>query len=323
MVGEAMLDRYLRGGADRLCREAPVPVVTLRGEEDQPGGAANTAANLSALGAHVRFVSAVGDDDDGRRLERAFVSVGVEPADVVVARHRVTQTKTRVFADDQLIARLDAGSTSPLDAADEDDLIGRLEDAHTDVRPRGRLRLRVRHPLGPRHRRLAAAAGASTAAARRRRQAARAVSRDERDGREAELRRGDPPARAARATSTDRVEQVQPHDARLLQLTGARIVAATLDERARSCSSATHRRTARTPRQPPTRAPRAPATPTRPPSRSRSPSAPTPPPPPSARPPPPASWSARAGPRSAPPTSSSASCPRTTRSWRAASPSSR
>src|SRR4051812_46807848 len=57
VVGEAMLDSYLEGTTDRLCREAPVPIVALDGRRDAPGGAANVAANAAALGARVRFLS--------------------------------------------------------------------------------------------------------------------------------------------------------------------------------------------------------------------------------------------------------------------------
>src|SRR5436305_4609039 len=53
VIGEAMLDSYLVGSADRICREAPVPVVALSGRKDGPGGAANTAANAGSLGAEV------------------------------------------------------------------------------------------------------------------------------------------------------------------------------------------------------------------------------------------------------------------------------
>ncbi len=51
VVGDVMLDSWLRGHSSRMAQEAPVPVVTLEQIEEQPGGAANTAANLAALGA--------------------------------------------------------------------------------------------------------------------------------------------------------------------------------------------------------------------------------------------------------------------------------
>lgn len=55
VIGDAMLDRFVEGTATRICKEAPVPVVQKQAEQSCPGGAANTATNLSALGADVRF----------------------------------------------------------------------------------------------------------------------------------------------------------------------------------------------------------------------------------------------------------------------------
>ena len=55
VVGDAMLDVYLRGSSDRLCQEAPVPVVSLRERHEAPGGACNTALNAAALGARRRI----------------------------------------------------------------------------------------------------------------------------------------------------------------------------------------------------------------------------------------------------------------------------
>ncbi len=63
VIGEAMLDCYLEGTSNRLCREAPVPIVDISNREDVPGGAANTAANLNRLGASVSFLSVIGNDE--------------------------------------------------------------------------------------------------------------------------------------------------------------------------------------------------------------------------------------------------------------------
>ena len=59
VVGEAMLDRYLHGVTDRLCREAPVPIVDVGQCVEAPGGAANTAVNARALGARVTLLSVI------------------------------------------------------------------------------------------------------------------------------------------------------------------------------------------------------------------------------------------------------------------------
>jgi D-glycero-beta-D-manno-heptose-7-phosphate kinase len=69
VIGDAMLDRYWHGSADRISPEAPVPVVNVERIEDRPGGAANVAANVRALGAEATLVSVIGADDPGYGLK--------------------------------------------------------------------------------------------------------------------------------------------------------------------------------------------------------------------------------------------------------------
>src|SRR5437867_1019559 len=68
VLGDLMLDRYLWGRVDRISPEAPVPVVEIERETFSLGGAGNVAANLRALGAEPVLVSALGEDEDGRRV---------------------------------------------------------------------------------------------------------------------------------------------------------------------------------------------------------------------------------------------------------------
>jgi D-beta-D-heptose 7-phosphate kinase/D-beta-D-heptose 1-phosphate adenosyltransferase len=126
VIGEAMLDTYLEGPADRLCREAPVPVVSVRSRRDAPGGAANTAANLRRLGAHVAFLSATGDDAEGDVLRHTLESLGVRTAHLLAEPSRQTLAKQRVLADGQMLLRFDQGSTGPVDTRTEEELIERL-----------------------------------------------------------------------------------------------------------------------------------------------------------------------------------------------------
>ncbi|MEN9938785.1 MAG: Bifunctional protein HldE [Chloroflexota bacterium] len=128
VLGEAMLDSYLEGSAGSLCREAPVPVVTLSGREDAPGGAANTAANIAALGAEVAFLSVVGDDREGELLRDSLAARGVPVADVLAQPGRRTLAKHRVCAEGQMIVRFDQGDTGSLSAATERELLARLRE---------------------------------------------------------------------------------------------------------------------------------------------------------------------------------------------------
>ena len=63
VVGDVMLDRYWHGGTSRISPEAPVPVVKVEQIEDRPGGAANVALNIAALGAPASLVGVTGDDE--------------------------------------------------------------------------------------------------------------------------------------------------------------------------------------------------------------------------------------------------------------------
>jgi rfaE bifunctional protein kinase chain/domain len=127
VVGEAMLDSYLEGTAARLCREGPVPIVDVAGRRDVPGGAANTAANVHDLGGRVTLLSVVGDDAEGERLEGALRARGVSTDQVPRQRGRRTLAKQRVVADGQLVVRFDQGDTDAIDAETERDLLDRLE----------------------------------------------------------------------------------------------------------------------------------------------------------------------------------------------------
>lgn len=126
VLGEAMLDVYFRGSSTRLAQEAPVPVVDVTHREGFPGGAANAAANLRSLGAHVSILSAIGKDEDGELLSSALVACGVAPDGLIAAPSRATLTKQRVLADDQVLVRFDTGTTTQIDAHTEQSLIHRL-----------------------------------------------------------------------------------------------------------------------------------------------------------------------------------------------------
>lgn len=128
VVGEAILDGYLDGIAGRISREAPVPIVELHSRSDVPGGAANTAHNLAGLGAQVRFLSVVGDDDEGDRLLDALRAARVDVARVMRIPGRRTLAKQRISAGGQMLLRFDTGSVDPVDAGAEDRLIGAVLD---------------------------------------------------------------------------------------------------------------------------------------------------------------------------------------------------
>ncbi len=127
VVGDAMLDVYLRGSSTRICREAPVPIVTVAQREACAGGAGNAAAAVAGLGASVALVSAIGDDAEGTELLAALGSAGVDTDSLLrLAGHR-TLAKERVIADDHLLVRFDQGAGVFMRRAHRDRLVAAIE----------------------------------------------------------------------------------------------------------------------------------------------------------------------------------------------------
>lgn len=106
VVGDIMLDRYWHGETARISPEAPVPVVRIEQEEDRPGGAANVALNIAALGAGVRVVGLVGRDEPADVLRRRLGAAGIHCA-FVETQTEPTITKLRIVSRSQQLIRLD------------------------------------------------------------------------------------------------------------------------------------------------------------------------------------------------------------------------
>lgn len=133
VVGDAILDSYLRGHSTRLSREAPAPVVDVDERHDAPGGAANAAASVRALGARTLLLSALGCDEGGDRLLAALAACGVDTTATLRVPSRSTLTKQRVVVPPQVLVRLDTGTTAPLDDLAEAELIRRLQRLYPAV----------------------------------------------------------------------------------------------------------------------------------------------------------------------------------------------
>ena len=126
VIGEAMLDVYTEGEVSRICREAPVPVVTVAEERAVPGGAANTAANLVSLGARTRFLSVVGNDHEAKILRRTLRAAGVPTGDLLVHPRRRTLVKRRIIGVGQMLLRVDIGDVEAVNGPLERALLERM-----------------------------------------------------------------------------------------------------------------------------------------------------------------------------------------------------
>ena len=107
VIGDLMIDHYVWGEVDRISPEAPVQVVAVNSEEDTLGGCGNVANNIVALSGKVALAGVVGDGVDGDLLLSKCRDLGVDTEGVVREPGRHTTRKTRVFAANQHVVRID------------------------------------------------------------------------------------------------------------------------------------------------------------------------------------------------------------------------
>lgn len=137
VVGDLMLDEYRSGDVERISPEAPVPIVRVRKESCELGGAGNVARNVVSLGARAELVGTLGPDREGALLRERIALLGLPAGGLVESPERPTSHKLRIVARSQQMLRLDREDDSPLSASErarvERAVFERLEDCDAIV----------------------------------------------------------------------------------------------------------------------------------------------------------------------------------------------
>lgn len=119
VIGDVMLDRFLYGAAERISPEAPVPVLRIEREQPVPGGAANVARNVAALGGRASLVGLVGNDDAGASLSHLLAQDSRIESRLVADPARPTTVKSRFVSGGQQLLRADREISEPVAGAAE------------------------------------------------------------------------------------------------------------------------------------------------------------------------------------------------------------
>lgn len=129
VVGDVMVDAYAWGFTERMSPEAPVPVVQIKQTENRPGGAANVALNLAALGVQVALVSLVGSDVAAQNLIQLLEAEGIATSGLVQSVERPTTIKTRIMSGNRQLLRLDDESTADASESESAQILTAFETA--------------------------------------------------------------------------------------------------------------------------------------------------------------------------------------------------
>lgn len=127
VLGDIILDIYLKGRVDRISPEAPIPILNHQHTSHALGGAANVAANLRGIGADVMLVSITGKDGEAEYLETMLDLEDIS-FQFVSLDDRPTTSKTRVIAGSQQMLRIDHESTVDINPETENQIISIVEN---------------------------------------------------------------------------------------------------------------------------------------------------------------------------------------------------
>ncbi len=125
VIGDLMLDTFIRGNIVRISDEAPVPVLDVTTEIVRPGAAANAMINIISLNGSVVAAGVMGNDAAGKRLQQFFSSNGIRMDGVVVSGRRKTVEKIRIIAEkfQQTVLRIDKTNDADIGPEDTEKLL--------------------------------------------------------------------------------------------------------------------------------------------------------------------------------------------------------
>ncbi|HEV2353685.1 MAG TPA: D-glycero-beta-D-manno-heptose-7-phosphate kinase [Puia sp.] len=134
VIGDVMLDVYIKGAVARISPEAPIPVVEINEEDKKmPGGAANVAANITALGGRSAIIGTIGKDTAGKELVRELKKNKVDTSGMLALSDRPTTEKTRVIAHTPQVVRIDREVKSELSDSQQDQVVQKALKAVRDA----------------------------------------------------------------------------------------------------------------------------------------------------------------------------------------------
>ncbi len=123
IIGDVMVDSYMWGRVDRISPEAPIPIVSANKREDRPGGAANVALNVQALGANPILCSVTGDDTHRQLFLELMEEKRLDSSGILADSNRRTTVKTRIISGNQQLIRVDEEVNDKIDRPTEKKLI--------------------------------------------------------------------------------------------------------------------------------------------------------------------------------------------------------
>ncbi len=133
VIGDVMLDKYSHAGVTRISPEAPIQVATVEKETYIPGGAANSANNISTLGGSAYIIGVIGKDPAGAILKKELKKRRIDISGLLEENERPTTLKQRIVSQGQQLLRIDYEVKEDIQKKTEKELIKYIKNNIQDL----------------------------------------------------------------------------------------------------------------------------------------------------------------------------------------------
>lgn len=123
VVGDLMIDHYIRGECERISPEAPVQVIKVNLESSSLGGAGNVVNNLKDLGAEVEVISVIGECEISLKLKNLLKNINIKTSNLITEKGRIASKKNRIISSNQQVVRFDQESTNDISISSQESII--------------------------------------------------------------------------------------------------------------------------------------------------------------------------------------------------------
>jgi len=133
VIGDLMIDHYLKGDCQRISPEAPVQIIDINNESSNLGGAGNVLSNLIALGSEVFLFGVIGDCEISKELIDLLKKKQINIEFLTPEKNKILSKKTRIIASHQQVIRFDRETTFPINELTQNKIIENFKSIVNDI----------------------------------------------------------------------------------------------------------------------------------------------------------------------------------------------
>lgn len=127
VIGDLIIDEYICGEVERLCQEAPVPILSIQQKKIYPGGAGNVSLNVAKANIPVNLLTVVGNDPDSSNIYNILEEQNVDMSMSIIDTRQHANKKIRYVSSNYILLRADVENQTTLTSKIEKEILEKIK----------------------------------------------------------------------------------------------------------------------------------------------------------------------------------------------------